>query len=166
METLQALTQARRDHPDSFDAGSASESAALERFTAFFSSLAPDRVASLLDATYAPDVFFDDTLKSVRGSAALKTYLSHSADAVEQCRVWIEETTRTQEGEYLVRWRMMIRFKRFRRGVDTWTIGISHLRFASDGRVVYHQDYWNAAAGLFQHLPVIGAVIRWIQRRL
>jgi hypothetical protein len=166
MDTLQALARLRLEHPDTFPAGSDIERAALERFTAFFSSLAADRVATQLDATYAPDVYFDDTLKTVRGSAALKTYLTHSADAVEQCRVGIEEISRTDAGEYLVRWRMMIRFKRFRRGVDTWSIGVSHLRFARDGRVVYHQDYWNAAAGLYQHLPLIGAAIRWIQRRL
>ena len=166
MESLEALDKSRRAHPEVFDAGGERERSALAQFTHFFSHLAAERIAQLLDATYADDVFFNDTLKSVRGSAALKTYLLHSADAVEDCRVTIEETTRTVHGEYLLRWRMMIRFKRVRRGVDTWSIGVSHLRFARDGRVVYHQDYWNAAEGLYQHIPVIGGAIRWIQRRL
>ena len=166
MESLSALEHARQVHPTVFEPGSAREQAALAQFTRYFAQLASDRVDTLLDATYSPDVFFNDTLKSVRGSAALKDYLSHSAQAVEDCRVTVEETTRTAHGEYLLRWRMMIRFKRFRRGVDTWTIGASHLRFAADGRVVYHQDYWNTAEGLYQHLPIIGAAIRWIQRRL
>lgn len=165
MESLTALEQARRTHPTAFEPGSAAECAALERFTDLFSHLAPERIASRLEATYAPDVFFNDTLKTVRGNGALKAYLLHSSEAVDDCRVVVEETTRTEHGEYLLRWRMMIRFRKFKRGVDTWTIGASHLRFASDGRVVYQQDYWNAADGIYQHLPGLGAVIRWIARR-
>jgi hypothetical protein len=166
LETLVALEQIRRTHPAAFEPGSPQEREALERFAAFFSSLAPDRVQQHLDATYHPDVFFNDTLKSVRGRDVLRRYLLESAEAVESCLVSIEDTTRDDHGEYLIRWRMMIRFRRFRRGVDTWSIGISHLRFAADGRVVYHQDYWNAAEGLYQHLPLLGAAIRWVQRRL
>ena len=33
---------------------------------------------------------------------------------------------------------MMIRFRKLRRGVDTWTVGMSHLRFDAQGRVAYH----------------------------
>jgi hypothetical protein len=111
-------------------------------------------------------VYFNDTLKAVRGIDALRHYLAESAEAVEDCRVQIHESTRTAHGEYLVRWSMMIRFKRFKRGQDTWTVGMSHLRFDGDGRVVYQQDYWNAADGLFQHVPVLGWAIAAIKRRL
>ena len=43
---------------------------------------------------------------------------------------------------------------------------MTFLRFDADGRVVYHQDYWNAADGLFQHIPVLGTLINAIKRRL
>jgi hypothetical protein len=166
MESLDALAAARAAHPLAPAAGSTAETAALETFSAFFSSFAPDRIERLLSKTYSADVYFNDTLKSIRGSAALQHYLQESAAAVEDCRVTIEDTTRTREGDYLVRWKMMIRFKRFRRGVDTWTVGMSHLRFDEQGRVAYHQDYWNAADGLYEHIPVLGWMIRAIKRRL
>ncbi len=166
MESLLALEEARRTHPQAPAAGSEAERTALERFASFFSSFAADRIERLLPATYAADVWFNDTLKTIRGSAELAHYLRESAAAVEDCRVTIEDTTRSAQGEYLVRWKMMIRFKRFRRGVDTWTIGMSHLRFDADGRVAYHQDYWNAADGLYEHLPLVGGLIRMIKKRL
>ena len=166
METLQELDRIRSRHPAPPPAGSDAESQALARFAAFFSSFAPDRVRTLLAETYAPDVYFNDTLKAVRGLDALGHYLKESAEAVEDCRVQIHETTRTANGEHLVRWSMMIRFKKLRRGVDTWTIGMSHLRFDAQGRVVYHQDYWNAADGIFQHIPLLGSAIAAIKRRL
>jgi len=166
METLDELDLIRTRHPASPAAGSELEARALAGFSAFFSSLAPDRVQTLLAGTYAADVYFNDTLKTVRGLEALGHYLVESAEAVEECRVHIQDTTRTSQGEHLVRWSMMIRFKRFKRGQDTWTIGMSHLRFDHEGRVVYQQDYWNAADGLFQHLPLLGWAIAAIKRRL
>ncbi|WP_155888403.1 hypothetical protein [Cupriavidus sp. WS] len=42
--------------------------------------------------------------------------------------------------------------------------GSSHLRFGADGRVNMHCDYWDAAA-LWRQLPLIGAPVRWLQRR-
>ncbi|HEU0152943.1 MAG TPA: nuclear transport factor 2 family protein [Arenimonas sp.] len=166
METIETLARLRARHPSPPPAGSPAEAEALARFARFFSSFAPDRVATLLPDTYAEDVYFNDTLKAMEGRAALAHYLRDSAEAVESCRVEILETTRTAHDEHLVRWTMMIRFKKFRRGVDTWTVGMSHLRFDADGRVVYHQDYWNAAEGLFQHIPVIGTLINAVKRRL
>lgn len=166
METLSELERLRALHPTELAAGSAEEADALARFAAFFQSFAGDRIERLLPATYAEDIYFNDTLKPVRGRAALAHYLRDSADAVEDCRVQVLSNTRTAEGEYLVRWRMSIRFKRFRRGVDTATVGMSQLRFNAQGLVVYHQDYWNAADGLYEHIPVLGSLIRLIKRRL
>jgi hypothetical protein len=166
IESLHELEALRRGHPQVPAAGSELERTALANFANFFSSFEADRVDRLLPSTYADAVYFNDTLKTVRGATALAHYLKESAAAVEACRVEIEQTTACGSGEYLVRWRMLIRFRRFHRGVDTWSIGASHLRLGADGRVVYHQDYWNAADGLFQHVPLLGWMIRAIKRRL
>ncbi len=166
METLDALEAARLRHPGGFAPDSDAEKAALDRFAHFFGDFEPDRVEKLLDTTYAPDVYFNDSLKTIRGSADLRHYLEESAAGVEDCKVGIEDITRNRHGEYLVRWRMLIRFRKFAKGRDNWTIGITHLRFGADGRVVYHQDYWDSAHGLYEHIPLLGAGIRAIKRRL
>ena len=58
---------------------------------------------------------------------------------------------------------MEIRFKRFRKGELTRSIGMSHLRVGADGRILLHQDYWDSASGLFEHVPVLGYGIRKIK---
>ena len=166
MDTLTELEAARRRHPDTFAPGSDAEVAALKRFADFFSDFAPGRVARLLDTTYAPDVYFNDNLKAVHGATELAKYLNESAGGVEECRVTFEDFSRNKDGDYLVRWKMLIRFRKFARGRDTWTVGISHVRFTADGRVTYHQDYWDSALGVYQYIPLLGAVIRAIRRRL
>jgi Uncharacterized conserved protein (DUF2358) len=166
METLKALDAIRIQHPAPPAAGSKAETDAIENFKQFFSSFAVDRIETLLDKTYANDVYFNDTLKTIQGIQPLSHYLCESAEAVQDCRVEILDVSRNANDEHLVRWKMMIRFRRFKKGQDTWTIGISHIRFNSDGLIVYHQDYWNATDGLFRHIPVLGFMIEKIIARL
>jgi hypothetical protein len=42
--------------------------------------------------------------------------------------------------------------------------GMSHLRFDEKGMIVFHQDYWDSSL-VFERLPVIGFVLRWIKSR-
>ena len=166
MEYLDVLERCRRELPLAFERGSPAETEALVRFARFFSDFSPDKVARLVDQTYAPDIWFNDTLKTLNGRDALRSYLKHSAEAVQSCRVEILDTLSNDRGDYYVRWTMVIRFKRFKPGQDTQTIGISHLRFDRDGLVRLHQDYWDSTAGLFEHIPLLGAAIRAIKQRV
>ena len=61
---------------------------------------------------------------------------------------------------------MTLRFKNLQRGKDTTSIGMSHIRFNSEGQVVLHQDFWDSSAGLFEHMPALGWMIRAVKRRL
>ena len=53
--------------------------------------------------------------------------------------------------------------KHLARGKNVRTIGVTLVRFDPQGRVLIHQDFWDSAQGVWDHVPVIGRVIRWIQ---
>ena len=166
MEYLTVLARLKRELPSAFVRGSSEEAAALANFGRFFSDFSPTKVDKLVDLTYAPQVWFNDTLKTVNGRDALRAYLRHSAEAVQSCRVEILDTVSNDQGDYFVRWTMVIRFKRFKPKEETQTIGMSHLRFDKSGLVTLHQDYWDSTAGIFEHIPLLGAAIRAIKRRV
>ena len=52
------------------------------------------------------------------------------------------------------------------RGRDIVVRGVSHLRFDAGGKVVVHRDYWDPAEELYAHLPLIGSLMRALQRKL
>jgi len=166
MNYADALDRSRREHPAPWPPGSAEAHSAIERFRRFFADFTPQKVDALLDQTYADNLYFNDTLKEIGDRATLKHYLRESAAAVESCTVVIDEVLSNDTGDYYFRWRMRIRFKRFARGRDTESIGISHIRFDANERVVFHQDFWNSTDGLFQYVPVLGWMIRKIKQRL
>jgi hypothetical protein len=144
---------------------SAGAKAGIARFRELFSDLTEESIRAQLREVYAAEVYFNDTLKEIRGVDALEAYMLESARAVESCRVLVDDVA-SSEGNFYLRWRMEIRFRRFKRGVPTRSIGVSHLRLDDDGRVALHQDFWDAASGLFEHVPVLGYGIRAIKSRL
>jgi hypothetical protein len=44
--------------------------------------------------------------------------------------------------------------------------GVSHLRFAADGKVNYHRDYWDTGEELYMKLPGLGTLMRGLRRVL
>ena len=44
--------------------------------------------------------------------------------------------------------------------------GATHLCFAADGRVNSHRDYWDAAGELYEKLPLIGVLMRFLRRMM
>jgi hypothetical protein len=44
--------------------------------------------------------------------------------------------------------------------------GVSEVAFDEAGKVRSHIDHWDAAGGLYERLPLIGAVLRHLRRRL
>ena len=41
----------------------------------------------------------------------------------------------------------------------------SHLVLDAQGRITLHRDYWDAAEELYEKLPGVGALMRWLKRR-
>lgn len=137
----------------------------LQRFLAMFGDLTQKSVAEHAGRVYHDDVWFNDTLKTVEGLRELESYLSDTAENVVSCRVLPEDWSETADGLYL-RWQMEIEFKKVAKGEVCRSIGMTHFRLAEDGRISYHQDYWDSASGFFDHVPILGTAIRWIRGRV
>jgi len=145
--------------------GSPEEKAAIARFEAFISDLSTATVRADIRKVYAPALFFNDTLKTLRDVDALEKYFLATDEAMAAYGLKVEQTVSTPEGVF-VRWRMDVTFRKFHKGEIQSSIGISHIRFDKDGRVIYHQDYWDSGSALFEKIPVLGAGIRAVKRRL
>jgi hypothetical protein len=145
--------------------GSREEKEAVARFSDFVSDLSEERIRASAPSVYAEDAWLNDTLKTVEGSAAIEEYFVESARATEEIRAQVTGWARSG-ADFYFRWEMAIRFRKLRRGRTCRSIGMSHVRFDRYGRVAFHQDYWDAAAGLFEHIPILGWMIRKIKARL
>ncbi len=141
------------------------ERRAIERFVGFFAEITEERVRAQARDVYAPDAHFDDTLKILKGAQAIEEDFVKSARKTQQLRVAMDDIA-THGENYYFRWTMTMAVKGLKGGKPLLSQGISHIRFDRQGRVVYHRDYWDAAGNLFEHFPLVGALLRSIRKRL
>ena len=145
------------------DATAIDPNPAVDHIVAVFESLSPASVAQL-GAIYTDHARFRDPFNDIRGLAAIQGVFHHMFDALVAPRFVV--TRRVVDGAqcFLV-WEFHFRFRRFRSDVDQCIHGSSHLQLAPDGRILDHRDYWDTAEELYEKLPLIGRLMRWLRRR-
>jgi hypothetical protein len=137
--------------------------AAVDRIVALFEGMTPDHVRTL-DAYYGIDAWFKDPFNEVRGLPAVQRIYAHMFEALEDPRFSV--TSRIQQGnEVFLAWDFRFGFRNFRRGREQLVRGASHLTLAPDGRIASHRDYWDAAEEVYEKLPALGSLMRWLKRR-
>lgn len=137
--------------------------AAIDHLCNWFESLSPGSLARLGEL-YTPDARFKDPFNEVQGIPAITRVFEHMFDSLTAPRFIV--TGRLVDGAqcFLV-WEFRFRFQRFDTATEQVVRGGSHLRLAPDGRVSDHRDYWDAAEELYEKLPVLGGLMRWLKRR-
>lgn len=136
---------------------------AVQHLVQFFEQLKPQDVSSL-SALYAPQARFKDPFNDVRGLSDIERIFTHMFESLDTPHFIVTE--RIVQGEQcFLTWDFRFRFKRF--DTHTWqTIqGGTHVVFNAHGQVTLHRDYWDAAEELYEKLPWVGGVMRWLKRQ-
>ena len=137
--------------------------AALASLKNYFETLTLASVA-MIGQHYTEDAYFRDPFNEVRDLASLKHIFSDMFERLHEPQFKIIETIRDAEGAVLI-WDFSFRIKALKPTQQRRIHGLSHIRFAADGRVNYHRDYWDAAGELYEQFPVIGGLMRWLKKR-
>lgn len=135
--------------------------ASLARLITFFESIATDNVHQLAEV-YSADVWFKDPFNEVRGIDEVMRIFVHMFTQVDGPRFVVTDSVLQGDQAFLT-WNFLFRMKRFSRD-EQCIRGASHVRFAPDGRVMFHRDYWDAAEELYEKLPVLGGLMRVLKR--
>ncbi len=136
----------------------------IARFVAFFEAMTPADVARL-GTVYTPDVYFKDPFNEVNTLAGVQQVFRHMYVALDRPRFVV--TGQISEGrECFLSWNFEFYFRKHRPAVLQTVLGSSHLRFNDAGLVCYHRDYWDAAQELYEKLPLLGSLMRWLRKRV
>lgn len=132
----------------------------LKRYRLFLEELTPENLPRLVDHV-TPDVHFKDPFNDVVGAEALAEVFRDMFRQIPDVRFSVRQAM--AEGNVgLMTWRFEGRLRD-----QPWIIdGASFVRFAEDGRVAEHIDYWDAASHFYERLPVIGWLLSRIRRRI
>ena len=154
MNTPASLDQDQAPTPDIAD---------IERF---FSEMTPAHLARLGEV-YSADAWFKDPFNEVQGLDAVRGIFQHMYDSLNQPRFIV--TTRVVQGrQCFLTWDFVFGLRG--QSTEITVRGASHLWLApgTDGRwrITRHRDYWDVAEELYEKLPLLGALMRWLKRRV
>jgi hypothetical protein len=134
--------------------------AAVEQFKARFVTITP-ALAEHLDRLYTEDVRFRDPISEVSGLDALHAYFTRFAEASAGARFEITDEV-VQPGEAVVFWTMVMKE---RNGADGRRFqGVSHMKVRD--RIYEERDYFDLGEAVYDHVPVVGWLTRFVRSRL
>lgn len=129
----------------------------------FFESISPESVARIAEL-YSADAWFKDPFNEVRGTAAIEAIFAAMFSQVDQPRFRVRQVIGDSKRACLL-WDFEFHLRRFDRSRLQCIRGASWLEFDAQGRIACHRDYWDAAEELYEKLPLVGALMRWLKRR-
>jgi steroid delta-isomerase len=139
----------------------ATDANSLDRVVQFYETL--DRAALVrLEALYEEDAFFKDPFNEVHGVPAIRRIFEHMFLQVDAPRFVVTSSVGQGDQAFLV-WEMHFRMKRHATR-EQCIRGATHLRFGPSGMIEHHRDYWDVAEELYEKLPLLGSLMRWLKR--
>jgi len=139
--------------------------AGLEEFAAVYGELTHPEIGRRVARLYADAMYFNDSLKTFQSRQQLVDYMQATARMLDESTVEIDQVLR-DGSDVFVRWTMTFASSAMGRKISSESIGMTHLRFNPEGRIVLHQDFWDSAAGLYRNLPVIGYALKKVDQNM
>lgn len=135
----------------------------VARIVALYEALSPAQLPRLAEI-YTDDARFKDPFNEVQGLTAIRRIFEHMYETLDGPRFVIHERT-LQGAHCFLTWDFVFTLRSGQR--ETLTVrGASHLQLAEDGRIQVHRDYWDVAEELYEKLPLLGTLMRFLRRRL
>lgn len=129
----------------------------IEEYALFFERLSSEFKDDEFETIFDTKAIFADPFQRVQGIKAIINVFRHMYQSLENPRFEILESIQNQDSGY-IRWRFHYNTASFE--------GVSHIRFGKDGKVLSHIDYWDAASNIYEKLPVLGSILRWLRGKL
>lgn len=130
----------------------------LTAIAGFFNGLSPGKLDSLGDI-YSPGIEFNDPLHQTHGLTALRQVFEHLFQQLKDLSVIVQDAHGDERTGFLL-WEMSYELRGARRTIQ----GMTHVRFAPDGRVCAQTDHWDASFPVYGEFPLLGLTLRGIKR--
>ena len=126
----------------------------------WFESLTADSLASVSDI-YAADAVFIDPFNNLSGLQAVRAVYQHMFDTLVHPRFVVTNIV-SDERQGFMNWDFLFECRNQAQKIS----GCTQFELNEQGRIVLHRDYWDAAQQVYEKIPLLGAILRALRRKL
>lgn len=142
------------------------EKTSLEGFTKFLKNVgSKSYIEENTVNVYAENAYLNDTLVTHYGPKEIRKYFLATAETMTSFELTIDDVIKSGS-DYYVRWTMVFSAPKIGGGAPIHSVGMSQIRFNDEGKVAFHQDFWDSGQNIYGQIPVVGGMIGIIQKRL
>lgn len=134
-----------------------------DRVIAVYAKLGVDNL-ELVESLYSTDVYFEDPAHSIHGKTTLLAYFTNMFKNLQDCRFEFHQKMVSSSDIFLT-WTMHLKHPRLNGGEPIAVEGCSFLN-TRDGQICRHRDYFDMGAMVYEHLPLLGRIVKSIRHRL
>lgn len=138
--------------------------AGLKRYIDYYEGLAPDNVERLREIAVS-EMYFKDPFNEVRDVEHVIRIMKHMYQTSENPRFKVSDSVLKGRLAFL-KWEFYFSTKSLNKGREIRVVGMSELQFDEAGLVSAHIDYWDAAEQLYEHVPLLGGLLRLVKKNL
>ena len=162
------LAALERTDPAKFDLpaeGSDAEARMLSAVEDLFTNYTAEYLGANVTKVYAEEVYFRDAFRQFDSPEAIRDYLLHGLAPLNDCEFIFNKVVRSG-GDFYIDWTMRLDFVKTPEGTWEESIGMTRMRFNSEGKVIFHQDYWDPTDIVYRRIPVARGLIAFVKKRL
>jgi steroid delta-isomerase len=120
--------------------------ARFDELAEWFETLTPASLQGIA-SVYAPNATFRDPFNDLRGVTSVRQVYQHMFETLVEPRFVITSKLIETASAFVIE-------------------GCTHFVLDEQGLIAIHRDYWDAAQELYEKIPVLGAVLRGLRRKL
>lgn len=125
-----------------------------------YENLTEGNMSSLLMPLFSENAYFEDPFNQVVGKEQIQKIFQHMFDHTISPRFIVMNYLLDEKMAFL-RWEFFFLDRQFK---EHRIVGVSKVVFDQKGDVLSHIDYWDTGKYIYQKIPVLKSIIRWVNR--
>jgi len=132
-------------------------------YATFFESITQETPIEKYAHIFDEKIYFEDPFQKVVGLSNVYGVFQHMYETLYDPRFIIDEIISERQCAYF-RWTFS--YQRSESHKREKFTGVSRVQFLETGKVISHVDYWDAAENIYEKVPLLGSILRFIKKRL
>ncbi len=135
----------------------------IQNYALFFENLTSKTSKENYLKIFSKNVYFEDPFQKVRGIENVCKIFDHMFENLDEPRFIVKEIISNNNIAY-IQWSFMYKYKNGKQ-VNSFT-GVSRVEFDEEQKVVSHIDYWDSSTNVFEKIPVLRSIIKYIKNKI
>ncbi len=136
----------------------------IEQFKSTYQNMNASNIASI-EALYAEQIEFNDPFHQVIGLRALKSYFEELYANVNSVSFEFGDFI-SKDNQHFIEWVMTVCHPKLNKGEPVHVPGATLFKTDEQQKIVFHRDYFDAGVMLYEQIPLLGKLIKWVKRKI